>query len=256
MKRAIALICFPAIALAGTSYDFTVRDPSHPEMAPQGMRHFVQDGKVRVDLVESRVLIFEDQAMYVIDNNARTVRASSDATRERMFARMADQISQIRSKSATLSAQQREKMDQGAASLEEFQTETHKTATPREYAVTTRSETVDGHECRIWTETEKGAKRLELCVVSVGTVRGGDEILAGMKTLSQYPAFGSLQALGVEFGLGEWWTGIESLGGLPVLIREFEHDHVVLEVTITGVHQQLISQALFDIPDGYKRLGQ
>jgi hypothetical protein len=42
-----------------------------------------------------------------------------------------------------------------------------------------------------------------------------------MKTLSRYPVMGSLQALGVQFGYGEWWTGIESLRGLPVLIRVF-----------------------------------
>jgi hypothetical protein len=253
MKKLIALVFVPGIGVAGTSYDLNFRDLAQPTSAPMTSRHFVQDGTVRVDLVENRVLIFKDQALYVVDNKARTFSGDSISTRDRILARTADQVRQIRAKAATAPPDQREKMEQGASSIEKFQTDTFKTVS-RAYAATTNSEMVDGHECRIWTETQEGAKRLELCVVSVDTVRGGDDILAGMKILSQYPVFGSLQALGVQFGYGEWWTGIESLGGLPVLIREFEHGHVSLETTITNVHQERLSQSLFDIPDGYEKL--
>ena len=253
MKKLMALVFVPGIGVAGTSYDLNFRDLAHPASAPVTSRHFVQDGTVRVDLVENRVLIFKDQALYVVDNKARQFSLDSFATRDRILARTADQVQQIRAKAATAPADQREKMEQGASTIEKFQTDTFKTVS-RAYAATTNSEVVDGHKCRIWTETQEGAKRLELCVVSANTVRGGDEILAGMKMLSQYPVFGSLQAFGVQFGYGEWWTGIESLGGLPVLIREFEHGHVVLETTITNVHQERLSQSLFDIPDGYEKL--
>jgi hypothetical protein len=252
MKKLIALVFVPGIGVAGTSYDLNFRDLARPASAPMTSRHFVQDGTVRVDLVENRVLIFKDQAMYVVDNKARTFSGDSTSTRDQILARTADQVRQIRAKAATAPPDQREKMEQGASSIERFQTDTFKTVS-REYAATTNSEVVDGHECRIWTETQEGVKRLELCLVSVDTVRGGDDILAGMKTLSQYPVFGSLQALGVQFGYGEWWTGIESLGGLPVLIREFEHGHAILETTITNVRQERLSQSLFDIPAGYEK---
>jgi hypothetical protein len=146
-------------------------------------RHFVQDGKVRVDLAEDQVLIFKDQAMYVVDNKFRTVRVGNNATRDRILAKMADEVTQIRAKSATVSAEQRANMEQGAEFLQD-QTKIYKKTLSREYVSTTRSERVDGNECRIWTQTQNGEKRLELCVVSVNAVRGGDEILAGMKTLS------------------------------------------------------------------------
>jgi hypothetical protein len=253
MRKLMALIAVPGIAVAGTSYDLNFRDPAQPASAPVASRHFVQDGTVRVDLVENRVLIFKDQAMFVVDNKGHTFSVDSMATRDRILARTTDQVQQMRAKAATAPPDQREKMEQGASFMEKFQADTYKTVS-RAYAATTNSEVVDGHECRIWTEIQEGAKRLELCVVSVSAVSGGDEILAGMKMLSQYPVIGSLQALGVKFGYGEWWTGIESLGGLPVLIREFEHGHVILETTITNVHQERLSQSLFDIPDGYEKL--
>ena len=253
LKKLIALILGPGIAVAGTSYDLAFRDAT-PTSAPQVSRHFVQDGKVRADLAENRVLIFKDQGMYVVDNASRTVRVESNATRDRILARMADEVRQIRAKSTTVPADQRANMEQGVAFMQD-QTEIYKKPISREYVATTRSERVDGNECRTWTQTQNGEKKLELCVVSVNAVHGGDEILAGMKTLSQYPVMGSLQALGVQFGDGEWWTGIESLGGLPVLIRVFEQSHVAYEVTITGVHQEALSQSLFDIPAGYQPLG-
>jgi hypothetical protein len=254
MRRIMALIFVPGIAVAGTSYDLTFRDLAQPASAPVVSRHFVQDGKVRADLVENQVLIFKDQAIYVVNNKARIVQVESNATRDQILARLADQVSQIRAKSAALPPDQRAKMEQGTSFLEDL-AQNYKRILPRDYVATTQSEMIGGRKCRIWTQTQEGAKQLELCVVSVSTVRGGDEILAGMKMLGQYPVFGSLQALGVQFGEGEWWTGVESLGGLPVLIRVFEHGHVAYEVTITGEQQGVLSQSLFDIPDGYRQLG-
>lgn len=254
MKKIMALIFVPGIAVAGASYNLTFRDLSQPASEPQMSRHFVQDGKVRADLAENRVLIFTDQAMYVVDNKARTVHVEGNATRDQIIARIADQVRQIRAKAATLTPDQRAKMEQGVSFLED-QTQTYKRTLPRDYVATTRSEMIDGLECRIWTQTREGVKQLEICVVSASAVRGGDEILAGMKMLGQYPGFGSLQALGVQLGDGDWWTGIEGLGGLPVLIRVFEHGHVAYEVTISGVHQGDLGESLFNIPDGYQQLG-
>jgi hypothetical protein len=67
-------------------------------------------------------------------------------------------------------------MEAGANFLDDIRSNTYKTI-PCEYTLTAHSETVDGHSCRIWTETENGATRLELCVTDVSAVPGGDEIL-------------------------------------------------------------------------------
>jgi hypothetical protein len=65
-EKIIALILVPASAVAGVSYDLAFRDATLPTSPPHVSRHFVQDGKVRVDLAEDQVLIFKDQAMYVV----------------------------------------------------------------------------------------------------------------------------------------------------------------------------------------------
>ena len=122
---------------------------------------------------------------------------------------------------------------------------------PRDYRVTVRFESVDGHACRIWEERENDAKRLELCVAPVAALPGGAEIYSGLKTLSQFRQ-GSDVALGVDFGLSEWWPDFASLGGIPLLVREFKYGSVVSEVTLTAMRPGVPSASLLDMPDGYQ----
>jgi hypothetical protein len=109
---------------------------------------------------------------------------------------------------------------------------------------------VDGHRCRIWEEREGGTKHLELCVAPVTAVPGGADILHGMMTLSRYWR-GSTFALGVEYGPVPWWSGIQTLGGVPLLIREFKDGKALTEITLTAIQVDVPGAAHFDIPDGY-----
>jgi hypothetical protein len=254
MNALISLGLVPFAALAGTSFDMTARDLAHPGAAPYVSRHFVQNGQSRIDMADGVIALFKDQSIITLDPKTHSARINREATRDRTLARMAAEVDALRQKAATLPADQRAKMEQSTTFLQNFQSETYRTI-PREYSVTPRSEVVDGHECRIWMETEKGAKRLELCVVRFDAIPGADDILAGMKTLSEYPAFGSLMALGVQFGYGEWWSGIARLEGLPILVREFEQGHPTSEVAITNVRPGVPVGALLDIPKDYQQLG-
>jgi hypothetical protein len=251
MNTLVPLMLVPFAATAGTSFDMTARDLTHPGAAPYVTRHFVENGQSRIDMADGVVALFKDQSIITLDPKTHTVRINSEATRDRTLARMAAQLDALRGKAATLPGDQRAKMEAGATFMQSFQLETYRTI-PREYTVTPRSEVAGGHECRIWTETEKGAKRLELCVVRFDVIPGGDEILAGMKTLSEYPAFGSLLALGVQFGYGEWWSGISGLEGLPILVREFEQGRPTSEFSINNVHQGVPVGGLLDIPKDYQ----
>jgi hypothetical protein len=121
---------------------------------------------------------------------------------------------------------------------------------PRDFKVTTRFESVDGRACRVWEEREQGAKRMELCVAPVGTVQGGAQILRGMKTLSRFRQ-GADFAFGVELGLSDWWPDFATLGGIPLLVREYKYDSLVSEVMLTGMHDTPISPSVFAVPEGY-----
>jgi hypothetical protein len=55
----------------------------------------------------------------------------------------------------------------------------------------------------------------------------------------------------VEYGPTPWWSGIDSLGGVPILIREFKDGNAISETTLTGMHVDAPGAAHFDLPDGY-----
>jgi hypothetical protein len=193
--------------------------------------------------------LFKDRTMTVIDNTSRSVHVLRHATLSQVAAHYADAVKQLEVAAAAAPPEQRAAAEQKAADMKAA-SDRLREPVPRDYRVTVRFESVDGHACRIWEERESGAKRLELCVAPVASVPGGAEILAGLKTLSQFRQ-GSNFALGVDFGLDEWWPDIARLGGVPLLVREYKYDSVVSEVMVSALRPGVAHAAAMDLPVGY-----
>jgi hypothetical protein len=162
----------------------------------------------------------------------------------------ADEVKQLEVAAASAPADERAEAQRKAAAMREVSDRIGQPV-PRAYRVTARNESVDGHACRIWEEREKDAKRMELCVAPAAALPGGADIYGGLKTLSQFRQ-GSDVALGVDFGLSEWWADFARLGGIPLLVREFKYDSMVSEITLTAMRAGVPSASLLDIPDGYQ----
>jgi hypothetical protein len=258
LRQVFALLLMPVLANAGVMYDIAVRPVDQTNMAlaapahaPVVTQYFVEDGKVRVGGTNAKsIYVFKDRTMYVIDNPARTVHVLKHATLSQVIAHYTDAVKQLEDAAASAPSDERAEAEQKAADMKAV-SDRLRQPVPREYRVTVRFESVDGRACRIWEERENGAKHLELCVAPAATVPGGAEILSGMKTLSQFRQ-GSNFAFGVEFGLSEWWPDIASLGGVPLLTREYKYDSVISEVMLTAVRQGVPSASLLDMPDGYQ----
>jgi hypothetical protein len=255
----VAIILAPGLANAGVLYDLTVRpvDESNlahlsaPTATPAVTEYFVENGKVRIGGPYAKtVFVFKEQTIYVIDHTSRSVRVLKRATLSEVVAHYADEVKQLQEAAASAPPEERTEAQRRAADMREV-SERMRQAVPRQFRVTVRGEQVDGHACRIWEEWERDAKRLELCVAPVAALPGGADIYQGLKTLSQFRQ-GSNVALGVDFGLSEWWPDFAGLGGIPLLIREFKYDSVVSEVTLTGMRQGVPGASLLDLPDGYQ----
>jgi hypothetical protein len=260
LRQIFALFLCPMLANAGVVYDVAVRpvdqsnlafaSPTAPSTAPVVARYFVEDGKVRIGGGNAKtVYVFKDRTMYVIDNTARIVHVLKHATLSQVIGHYADAVKQLEDAAAKASAEDRPEAERKVADMK-IASDRLRDAVPRDYRVTVRFESVDGHACRIWEEHEKGAKRLELCIAPAATVPGGVEILNGMKTLSQFRQ-GSDFAFGVDFALSEWWSDFALLGGVPLLIREFKYDSETSEVMLSSMHPGPQAAGLFDLPDGY-----
>jgi hypothetical protein len=55
--------------------------------------------------------------------------------------------------------------------------------------------------------------------------------------------------------MSPWWASIESLHGVPLLVREIDPTgtRAVLETTLTGIHVEAKNPSLFEIPEGYQQ---
>lgn len=190
--------------------------------------------------------------MDVIDNTTHTVHVLAHATLDQVAAHYADAVKQLEIAAAAAPPDSRAEAEQKAADMRAASDRLLQRVA-RDYRVTVRFESVDGHACRIWEERERDAKRMELCVAPVGAVPGGAEILNGMKTLSRFRQ-GADFAFGVELGLSEWWPDFSTLGGIPLLVREYKYDSVVSEVMLTGMRQDTLNASIFAKPDGYRVL--
>ena len=250
------------MANAGVVYDVASRavDQSNLEFdsrnvaasTPTGTRYFVENGAVRIGGANAKtVYLFKDRTMYVIDHTSRSVHVLRHATLSQLAAHYADAVKQLEAAAASAPPDERAEAQRKAADMKEV-SDRMRQPVARDYRVTVRFESVDGHACRIWEEREGDAKRLELCVAPVATVPGGADILSGMKTLSQFRQ-GSNFAFGVDFGLSDWWGDFAALGGVPILIREYKYDSETSEVMLSTMHPGTQSATLFDIPEGIRR---
>jgi hypothetical protein len=251
----------PVLVHAGVLYDVSIRpvDQSNLAMGSSGglptppvvTEYFVENGKVRVGGSKAKtVYLFEDRTMYVIDGAARSVHVLKHATLTALDAHYAAAIKQLEDAAAVAAPDDRVEALRKAADMKEVSARMRQ-AVPRDFRVTVRFESVDGRACRIWEELEQGVKRFELCVAPPAMVPGGAEILSGLKTLSQFRQ-GSNFALGIEFGLSDWWPDFATLGGVPILIREYKYDSEIAETLLSSVRTGVPAGTAFDLPDGYQ----
>ncbi len=261
MRLFIGLVLTPLLASAGVSYEVAIRQVDQSDLAPVGpgspaagavvTQYFVEDGKVRVGGPKAKtVYLFKDRTMYVIDNSARSVHVLKHATLSEWAAHYADAVKQLQNAAAIAPPEERAEAERKASDMKEV-SERMWQPVPRDFHVTVRFESVDGRACRIWEEREKDAKRLELCIAPPAMIPGGAEILSGFKTLSQFRQ-GSDFAFGIEFGLSEWWPDFATLGGVPILIREYKYDSQISEAMLSSVRPGVSAGNQFDSPDGYQ----
>jgi len=244
LRFALPLLLLSAPAAAGVSYLMSTRG------AASTSAYFVEGERVRINASDGKtVYIFRDQSITVIDTAARSGQLLRRATLEESERQLDESLQRMQTLAASAPPEQKAMADQGVATILHIR-ENNRRAIPRDYRRTDRTEASDGRPCRVWEEWEGGAKRLELCVVPASALPGGAQAWAGFKAMSAY-LHGAVFALGIEVGPHSLWPGIEQLGGVPVLIREFKDGRVLGESQLTGFRAEAIPESQFEAPAGY-----
>jgi hypothetical protein len=242
----LALTLMGSLAHAGVAYDLTLRPLGNSPSPPVTLGYIVQGDTIRIEAPTGTVTLLREGTFYQLDSKAQTAVARPGFTLDNARKALADKAQRFADEAAKAPA------DTKAQQMADVM---KKVAEPppisRDYSMTDRSETADGRSCRIWEEHEQGFKRLELCVVPAAALPGGADILAGMKAMCQY-IYGSGLAFGVLFGPTDVWPSVQSLGGVPVLVREFDKGGAISEITLTAPRPVSPDATLFEVPSGYK----
>jgi hypothetical protein len=255
-QSSLMLLLASGAAHAGVSYTIIRRDLTAPiAVKPTTTAYFARNSEVRVGgLQASRIILYKGGNIYSIDNRAHAVHVLKQATlenvREKTQQSMREMQQKLRALPSTASPAQRT-MAQRLSEQTQGITERMLKPVTLQFQETNRSEKVDSGTCRIWDETENGAKHLEVCVTPIDRVSGGQELFEALGNLCHYYT-GSMAALGIGFGLTDPWPAFSKLKGLPVRIRVFEKGRAVSQTDLTAIHEAAVPASLFVVPPAYK----
>ena len=246
----LALLSLPGLANAGVSYQMTTQSYGRLGADSSSSDYAVEGHKIRISAADGKtVYIFRDESIYVIDSVSRSGQVLRHATLAESARQLHESVTRLEALAAGAAPDRRAMAEQAVAMTKEIEARQQRAVT-RDYRMTERTENSEGRACHVWEEWEQDAKRLELCVVPVPAVPGGADALVGMKSLSAY-LHGSMFAVGVEFGPVSGWSGIEGLGGVPVIVREFQGGQPVHETRLTQFRVDEIKASAFEVPAGY-----
>jgi hypothetical protein len=251
VRLILGLALIPIFAHAGVVYEMTGRSLTDPPKLSSAAHYVVQGDAIRVATSDGRsVFIFKDDTIYGVDNTLRSVSVSRHETLDQLSATIAEDRRKMEDAVSSAPPDKRAMFAESARATNEelealFQPVQH------DFRKTDHIESVDGHDCRIWEEHDGNAKRYEFCVAPLGAVPGGADIFRGMQTLSQYSQ-GAAFALSVHYRSQRWWKGFNTLGGVPILIREFKGGEAVSESRLTAIHVETPNPSLFEPPTGYE----
>jgi hypothetical protein len=222
---------------------------------PSVSKMWFDSGRMRTERQEadgdSQVVVFKDQALYMLDPKSKSYRMVDKATAQRLGGQIAEAKKKMEERMASMPPEQRQKMQEmmakmgggAAAGLMGGKTP------ERTVKNTGRTETVAGIKCTIWEAIQDGKKEEELCSAPPSSLPGGDEIMKTFRDISSM-----LSSFTQSLGAGsrnEPWHDMEKINGVPILTRDFADGKPTSEMRLTSVKKESVAGTSFEVPAGY-----
>ena len=209
--------------------------------------HTAHDGDLEV-------VIFKNQAMYMVDSKARSYRVMDKTTAEQMGAQVANAKKQMEARMAAMPPEQRKKMEEMMAKMGKGapgMLPGAPKAPQRTLRNSGRTETVAGIKCTIWEAFEDGKKDQELCSAPASALPGGDDVVKTFRDISTMLS-SFTESLGSNRADNQPWHDMDKINGVPILTRDFEDGKAASEMRLTLVRKESVPGASFEVPAGYK----
>ncbi len=252
------MLAFLTIALASTAVSAGVYMESHqvelgekPAPPPQVSKIYFDGGRMRSNDADGDGAIFKNKTIYALDAENKTYTSVDKAAMDRMGGQLAEARKKMEAQLAGMPPERRAMMEEmmkqmggGAPGGK---------APKREVKSTGRSESVAGFKCTLWEVTLDGQKHQELCATPASAIPGGAEVLATMREIGEMTE-GLTAGLGpmAQRSANEEWRDVAKIGGVPVLMRDFEGGKVSTETRLAVIRKESVPASMFEVPAGYK----
>lgn len=230
----LTAVALPALASAGTYVESVATNHFSPQAQPQSMKMWTGNGRFRMEMQKgAQVQIFKDQTFYALNAANKSYTKLDKAAMDALTKQANDATKSLE---ALLPADQRGKSKPA-----------DKPQVDRSVKATGRSETSPLGQCKVWEVAVNGNKVQELCVIEVGSLPNGKELVATMESVGE--AFKGTPA---SAGVTEAWQDVKTMNGYPVITRMYLNGKLFQEVKATVIKPADAPESLFVIPPGYK----
>jgi hypothetical protein len=193
---------------------------------------------------EGSVAIFKNNAMYILDPPNKSYRVIDKASLDQLAARLAGVRKQMEASMANMPPERRAEMEKllGKSGGD--------AASKRVLKRTGRTETVAHIKCAVWEANVSGKKEEELCVAAPSAIPGGDDMMTALRGVGDM-----LKGFSDTFGGGgkadNTWRDLDTVKGVPILMREFEDGKVTSENHLSVARKESVPASHFEVPAGY-----
>ncbi len=239
-------------AIAGAVLESESRDLTASSTPAAIIKTFAQGDQLRVESSDARdgVMIFKNDALYHINHEDKTYRMLDRASMQRMAEQINPALKQLEEQLAQMPAEQRaqiEKMMGQQAGMTKPK--------PQDVRKTGRSGKVGSDACQYVELVEDGVVIAEACVAAPGTLRGGDELMSAARKLTalMQDMMSAVDAPWVKQMVNNQTANFDKLGGVPLLLRQFNKGAAVHEVRMKSLRSEALPANLFEPPANYAR---
>ena len=194
----------------------------------------------------------DKQTLYSIDPATKSYYAIDKATMTAVAEQVSGAMKQMQDELAKLPPEQRAQAEKmmanmggkgGAASGPSI-----------EVKVSGEKQTIQGYPCTRYDVLLGGKRTSEMWVAGWSAIKVTKDDMAALRSMSTFfedmvksnPMLRNLATSGA-------FQGLDRVDGFPVLVRHFDGDKVVEEMTLKGVERRAVPAGTFDIPAGYAR---
>lgn len=252
LKRMIgcSILMFTGSLHAGTVLDMVNRDlQNNTETAA---RTYAQGGKMRIETggTQDSFAIFRDDTIYTFDPKQKTYVAMDRATIKQLADQLNPALKMLQEQMANMSPEQRAQMERMLG------TKLPGTKEPvEEVRKTSRTATSAGHACTYSEVLQDGVLQTEACVVPSANLKGSKELYDAAIKVSALmkDMVNSVDLPMLKQMANRQMENFDKLGGMPVITRTFDAGKPVHEAVVKSIRNESVSEALFEIPAGYKK---